>query len=341
MNSRQIKTLAIVLIILLAALVATTLSDRQGDVAGGGLIFPNLKAEINGIAKVSISKAGESLTVTNDSGKWVLAERQDYPVDTGKLRQLLLALANATKLEQKTSNPEMYRQLGVEDTGANSSGTEIRVRGASSESSVILGNLAQKNYRYARIPGQPESWLIDQNPNLPDGVSGWLLPEILDIDTSRVQSVTITHSDGETIFIEKKDREASSFDVADIPDGRELSYAGVVNAIAGVLSGLTLQDVAQAAAAETGESSTQAVFTTFDGLEITIESSLRDENTWITVSATQSESNHEPEPDLQAEPQPEEATVINERLGGWEYQIQRYKGDQLRRRRDDILKAEE
>ncbi len=329
MNTRQIKTLAIVLIVLVASLFTITLSDKQSDTSAGGLLFPVLKAQINDISQVSISKAGEALTVTNDSGRWVLAERDGYPVDTGKLRKLLLALADATKLEEKTSNPEMYDRLGVEDTAPDSKGTEILMTGPDSETSLILGNLAQRKYRYGRVPGQDQSWLIDQNPTLPADVGGWLLPEILDIDTSRIQSVSITHNDGETIRIEKEDDAASNFNVPDIPDGRELSYAGVVNSIAGVLSNLNLQDVAKATETEADDSLVRTVFTTFSGLEISIESSLRNEETWIIVSAHQSDTNSD------------EAAKISERVGGWEYQVLSYNGDKLRRRWDDLLKSGE
>ena len=329
MNTRQVKTLSIVLIILLAGLFATNLSNNQNDTSTGGLLFPDLKAHINDVSQVSISKAGQSATLRNDAGNWVLAELQNYPVDTGKLRQLLLALADAKKLEEKTSNPEMYERLGVEDAVADNQSIEIRLAGPDSESSLILGNLAQRKYRYARIAGEAKSWLIDQNPTLPIGVSGWLLPEILNIDLSVIQSVTITHSDGETIRIEKGHRAARDFTVPDIPDGRELSYASIVDSIAGVLGRLNLEDVAEASVAEEGGSSAKTVFMTFDGLEVTVDSLIRDENTWITVNAIQSDS------------ESDEATKINERVGGWTYQIRSYKADQLRRRWDDILKAEE
>lgn len=329
MNTRQIKTLAIVLIILLAGLVATTLSNNQTDIATGGLLFPDLKARINDISQVSITKAGQSVTLKNDAGQWVLAELQNYPVDTGKLRQLLLALADARKLEEKTSNPDMYERLGVEDTAADNQGTEIRISGPDSASTLILGNLAQRKYRYARIAGETKSWLIDQNPTLPVALSGWLLPEILNIDSSMIQSVTIVHGDGETIRIEKDHRAARDYTVPDIPDGRELRYPSIVDSIAGVLGGLNLADVAEASVAEDDDNSARTIFTTFDGLEITVDSWIRDTNTWIRAHADHDDA------------ESDEASKINERIGGWEYQIQRYKADQLRRRWDDILKAED
>ncbi len=316
------------LIILLAGLVATTLSNNQTDIAPGGLLFPDLKVHINDVTQVSVTRADQSVTLRIDAGKWVLAELQNYPVDTGKLRQLLLALADARKLEEKTSNPEMYERLGVEDTATDNQGTEIRIAGPEYERSLILGNLAQRKYRYARIAGEAKSWLIDQNPTLPNGVSGWLLPEILNIDSSIIQSVTITHGDGETIRIEKDHRAASDYTVPDVPDGRALRYPSIVDSIAGVLGGLNLADVAEASMAEE-EDSARTIFTTFDGLEITIDSWIRDTKPWIRGHADHDDA------------ESDQASKINERIGGWEYQIQRYKADQLRRRWDDILKAEE
>ena len=123
----------------------------------------------------------------------------------------------------------MYGRLGVEDIGDDSQGTEIRIAGADSETAVIIGNLAQRSYRYARVSGEEKSWLIDQNPALPGAASGWLLLEILDIDQSRGQSVVITHADGEAIRIEKENAADRDYKVPDIPDGRELSYPSIVD----------------------------------------------------------------------------------------------------------------
>jgi hypothetical protein len=328
-NTGQTRTLAIVLAVLLAGLFATTLSNNQQDISAGGMLFPGLKAQINDISQVSVSRAGESVTMNNNSGRWILVESQNYPVDTGKLRKLILSLADAKKIEEKTSNAELYDRLAVGDAGPDSQSTEIRFGSADSQKSIIIGNLAQANYRYARVPGEAESWLIDQNPTLPSDARGWLLPEIINVDFTEVQSVTITHDDGETIRIDKEDAAVTDYTVSDIPEGRELSYPSVVDGMAGVLSNLNLKDVAVATEKQKGDSAATTVFTTFDGLEITIQSSQRDENTWITVLVDHSDANSD------------DASEIEDRVGGWEYQIQSYKADQLRRRWDDILKAGE
>ncbi len=329
MNTARLKTLALILLVLIVGVVALTYSNRLGNGSASDLLLPDLKSQINNLVEVTIRKAENSATIRNDSGTWVLAERQDYPIDTGNLRTLLLTLADARKLEQKTSNPEMYGQLGVEDNSASSQGTEIRIAGPDSETTLIIGNLAQRSYRYARIVGEEKSWLIDQNPALPDSVSGWVLRDILDIDQSRIQSVVITHKDGEALRIEKGNPADKDYVVPDIPEGRELSYASIVDGIAGVLGGLSLQDVARLSDAQEDESSATTVFNTFDGLEITADSFIREENSWIIIRAGGTDDASD------------EANEINNRLNGWTFKIQSYKADQLRRRWDDILKAEE
>ena len=116
-----------------------------------------------------------------------------------------------------------------------------------------------------------------------------------------------------------------------------------------------MQDVAKPANTAIDADSARTVFTTFDGLEITVDSSRRDDATWISVSAKQGDTDPEEASDSsrrddstvitigenQRETDTREASKINERLSGWEYLVQDYEGDRLRRRWDDILKAEE
>ena len=90
-----------------------------------------------------------------------------------------------------------------------------------------------------------------------------------------------------------------------------------------------MQDVAKDLEAEKNDSTVTTVFNTFDGLEITVDSFLREENFWVVFQAGGTGEASD------------EADEINSRLNGWTFHIQSYKADQLRRRWDDILKAEE
>lgn len=310
MNPRNVKILAVVVLVLFGVLFALNSADRSDSPADGQMLFPELKSRLNDLNVVSITDADGTITLRRESGgesaagRWISSDHDGYPADTGTLRQLLLAIADARKLEQKTSDPELYERLGVADPrkgGGN--GILVSARGDDAAVSVILGDTAQREYRYARLPEEGQSWLINQNPNLPDDSAGWLLPEIVDIDASRIEAVVIRHADGEEVGIRKDDADAVNFEVENIPEGRELRYPSVANGIAGVLSDLTLQDVQSGD--RTSEEASVAEFTTFDGLQLLVRIDSRpdeaaadeanaepaeEQQHWITLEASANEA---------------------------------------------------
>lgn len=360
MNTRTIRTLAIVFIALLTAMIVIEMGDDSLPSGSGNLLLPDLKAKINDIDSVAFRGADETITIVNDGERWSVSERNNFPADVGKLREVLLALADARTLEQKSSNPERYAQLGLEDPGTE--GTEsvaVEISGGDFDYAVIVGKQAQSSNRYVRLAGQDETWLINTNPDIPGDAGGWLLSDIVDVDSKRVRSVRISHPDGESIAIFKDNQDDTNFKVADIPDGRELSYPSVANGMGGVLNDLQLDDVRQAV------EMTDAVvteFETFDGLAVTVRSQKTGEDAWIEVTAEQrpveapaeageddtgalpegdDETTAEADESETAEPGFESADAINARVGGWQYKIADYKSNLLVRRWEDILKAPE
>ena len=369
MNARTVALLALGVVVLFAVMWVLDAGDRGGR-AHTGLLLPDLKPVLNDVREISVTSADGTVTIENDGGRWVVPGKDGYPADTGKLRSLLLDLADARKVEEKTSNPEMYERLGVQDPQDGGDGLLVRLAGdgaAFEPVSVILGEPAQSDYRYARLPAEAASWLIDRNPDVPGAGGDWLAQAIVDIPSSRVQSVEIRHQDGERIRIAKDSSEATNFAVEDVPEGRELSYPSVANPIAGVLSNLTLEDVRRMEDTE-AEPAAVARFVTFDGLQIAVAAWLEDGEeeddawTWITLQASgeaalagEAASSADSRTDEEEASDEAEATVaeadaeaptpdpgaqaedINTRVAGWQFRIPDYKGRQLTRRWDDLL----
>lgn len=384
MNSTTLKWLAIATVTLLIVMIAVDRTDKSDTVSGGEYLIPGLKERINEIDAIAVTGSGdaESVSIAREGDGWRVKEKDGFAADVGKLREVLLALAEARKLEQKTANPELFAQLGVEGPDAGG-GTLIEISGADLLYAVIIGNVAQSKNRYARMADDNQSWLIDKNPELPQSTAGWLASDLLDIDAARIRSVSIRHDDGETLRLEKASAEDTSYSVLDIPEGRELSYASVANGIAGVLDGLTLDDVRRRDASElanqkpgddrrgdAGELTATSVFTTFDGLEISVRRYQDGDDAWMTLSAnfvppplaetpsekpaadepvggddavdeTTDESNGESSLAEAAKTAEEEASTINARHAGWQYRIPDYKANLIARRWDDILKAQD
>jgi hypothetical protein len=369
MNLRTIAILAAALVVLLALVMAGQRSGTAPTGAGAALV-PDLTAALGEIERVTIVKANNETVATLEKGpeSWVVSDKHGYAADAAKLRQALTALGEAKILEQKTANPELYGRLGVEDVAAaDAAGISIAMTAPGRElPAVILGNAEGARYRYARRAGEAQSFLIDRNPDVPRAAAQWVDSRVVDVRGERVREVTITHADGEVVRVSKASAELANFEVAGVPEGRELSYPGVANVIGSALRELNLEDVAPAAE-EPAEPQTIGPtiveFRTFDGLVVRVSGIERDDESWITleasVDASQAAASAAAPPGEGAAPAEgaaapaegaaapaesaadpaAEAARINAKVGGWRYKIAGFQYDQMTRRMADLLKA--
>ena len=195
--------------------------------------------------------------------------------------------------------------------------------------------------------------MIDRNPDVPRAAAQWVDSVIVDVRGERVREVTITHADGEVVRVSKASAELANFDVAGVPDGRELSYPGVANVVGSALRELNLEDVEPAADAP-AEQPTIVEYRTFDGLVVRVTGIERNDESWISArgerrrrasgrgaarrsvaegAAAPAEGAAAPAADPSAE-----AARINAKVGGWRYKIAGFQYDQMTRRMADLLK---
>lgn len=335
--NRNLIVALVLLVVALAGLVAVFEStDRDASSVAGQAFLEGLSANGNAINRVDLRFADgeEGVTLRRDGDLWSVDQRDGYPADFEAIASLVTSLANARIVEQKTSNPSNYGQLGVDDPAQGGAGTGIELSGDGFEYDVIVGNPARQSFQYARIADAETSYLVDQQFETPALIASWLGDEILDIPADRISKVTIEHADGETIVIEKASRENADFSVLDVPEGRELSTPTAGNEVAGALTGLTLNDVRKR---QTGEPSTTATFETWDGSRVVVTVVSEGEDRWLSFSAAAATA--------EAEETSEETAIdvddINSRLGEWQYRIADYQGSRFVRRWEDILEAEQ
>ena len=246
------------------------------------LLLPDLKGQLNDVRRVVITGPGNVVIATLERGDdlWTIAERNNYPADVGKIRKNLLALAGARIVEEKTSSPEFYERLGVQDLAdEGAGGVQLTLTGENALASVIIGQApsGSSDYSYARRTGETTSWLITGQFDLGKTGGEWLDRLITDIPAERIASVTISHPGQETLRLSAPAGTADSdspngpaaFEVAGVPAGRELSYPGVANGTAASLADLQLEDVQtrEALGAAPGKP-VVARFVTTDGLVV-------------------------------------------------------------------------
>ncbi|HEY0231475.1 MAG TPA: DUF4340 domain-containing protein [Dokdonella sp.] len=277
MNQKTLIGLAVAaLIAIVAAIVLNQRSQPRSE--GGGeqasYLAPGLRDHVNDVAKVIVTGADNKTiaTLTRAADGWSLAEKGGYAVDTGKLREFLLKLADAKLLEQKTSNKDKYATLGVEDVAAkDAKSLEVELDGLAQPVKVIVGNASQRGGgTFVRRAGDAQSWLASATLAVPKDAAEWLRKDLADIAANRVEAVTITHADGNSVRIYKDTAGDANFRIADIPKGREAGSEFSTNALASTLAGLRFDDVIAARDAPPAAQSSKARYAAFDGLVVDV-----------------------------------------------------------------------
>lgn len=339
-----------VLIIVAAALAVLAgswvwLGERQGRSGDAGeRLFPGLERKLNTIGRIRVEHAGSTYDVIKRGDQWQLPDKGGYPVLFGRVKPLLLGIAQLEQVEPQTDKPEHYARLGVGEPAADSDNWRISLyAGADTPvASLIVGRLrigliaGGKDGIYGRIDGQSRAWLLAGNLALPQTQVDWVDRQVIHIKPKAVKRVTIRHPDGDLLVLERPRRGAPEFIIVNLPEGTVPKEGVDLNPLARSLAGLKMEDVlvrSQAGLKE--EAAVSAVFDTWDGLEVTAHTVQRDGRilVWFDVGAAA----------LDAGDMAGVRTVatdhadLRERLAGWVFQIPQAPGQRLRKRVEELV----
>src|SRR5262245_50058879 len=129
MQKQSLILLASATVVLVAlAIFALASADRGVSRAPRGeRAFPALAAKLGEVGSVTLWRDGSNLTFVRDGGSWLVSEKGNYPANTAKISQLVLAIADLTLVEAKTEKPDLYPRLEVEDPGKGKS-AEVSIK---------------------------------------------------------------------------------------------------------------------------------------------------------------------------------------------------------------------
>lgn len=360
-------TLAAVIVIAGAWLLSAR-APRQGELALGP-VLPGLSDRLNVIEQFSIrTSGGASATLARQPEGWVVRERHGWPADTGKLRDYLLRLGIAQRVEAKTQRAESYPRLGVQDIDVEgASGARIDIQGGGEPLALIVGqNNPQGHGSYVRVPGQPQSWLADLDIGPERKPQEWLQRDLIDVDPRRIVRIRVRPANAEPFTLSRPAVSEERWQLAPIPAKRDTAQARA-DAIAGFLQGLRLDDVAPAEAVP-GDA-LQVQFDTADGLQVTLHLWQRDTSYWASLAlqfdeaaatafardavareqpaaaaASADASDTGPTPaaaivgvEERVAPWRQQAHATTARVNGWVFSIAPFKADNVRRAHADYI----
>lgn len=321
--------------VVIGALAALALShgDRAaGDAARGTRALPGLADKLGEVAALRLKRGSETVNFRMSERGWSVVEKGNYPADQGRVRKLLLQLAELELIEPKTDKPELLARLDLDDPASGKS-TEIALQ---NRSGVVIGQIVVGRGRpseieqgeagvYVRRVGSDQAWLARGSFTLGGDAQSWLDRRIVDIAAARVASVVLTAGDGAAAIVARGSPDQPFAIDAPPADSRPKPDAALA-APAGALGALELTDVKPAAERPiAGEGATTAAFTTFDGLVVGLRLSSPEAGNWLTIEATRSgETNAE-------------AEALNQKLSPWMFQIPAARAKLLRTTLSDLL----
>ena len=207
---------------------------------------------------------------------------------------------------------------------------------------VLLGKAAEgRNGRYVRAVSEQQTWLIDTSPEPMTNPADWLERKLLDVDFSRVASVS--RALGGTLEFSAARAVAGDapLAVAALPAGKAPRYQSVFDAAARAILSAEPEDVRKATELDfTGAAET--VVGCFDGLNLTVRAIKAKDGNWVALGAaagapvpradapaTELASDEELAPAKdEAGAKPADAAAhaerLNRRLDGWAFKVSDY-----------------
>jgi hypothetical protein len=357
MNRKLFITLGILTVVLAVLAIGVGLQDRWAHRAAPTPRFlPELEARLNDITRLQVQIAGsEPATVERRGDRWVVAEKDGYPADTGLLRRELLTLAQLERVEAMTSKPEKYERLGLRPIDQEGSAArQIKLwAGEQPLVQMLAGKSGPHGETYVRLLDDPQSWLSSATITSPSRPEDWLDKELVSLTPNQIHRVVLQPPTGDTYTLTNPDPNALSFMLEPIPAGKRVKM-GEPQRIAGALNALRLTDVvADDKAPQNDISWHSARFEAFDGLVIEARSRKVEDrhylklNVWFDEALSQ--QFRKPTEDEATQPTPAlkpvdqvkaTAEQLNNRFKDWTFIIPDFTAELFNISEDQLLEDE-
>ena len=354
MSTEQQNKFSILLVVtILAVMLAVVAISMQPDseVTENTLIFPEFNDYVNTINEIRVQSGSGILNLTKQNNIWVVAQADNYPALFTRIRETAIGLGSMRLLAEKTTNPDYYPELGVEDPeaeGTSSSQLTVIDDNGNTLASLIIGNdqhsssASGRGGQYVRLPDAGPALLVEGNLDVSTEPMDWIDRNLLDIDPERVMKIEFAAPD-ESYSLQRNDD--GRLNLNNIPEGKQARPDYVINRLEGMLDNLRIEGVRADTGTVDPQTGTQTTITTLDGLTVSIYSWAEDGNhfarfqfhyTSAQVAEEVQDTPDSADPGNTANVQ-EEADALSITTSGWTYLIPAWKFELFTRKLDDLV----
>lgn len=312
--------------LIVAGAVHASYNRWSPEELSGRKLLPTLSEQADEIGQITLQQGDKVITLNRSQEEkgWAIAERQAYPADAAKVRNLVLSLTRAELVEPKTRVESRYGLLELEDPkGKDAKSRLVRLSDHENRTiaEIVVGKRrfaafgSGKSANYLRLQGDPQTWLASLEINASMDVQDWVDPVFFRIDDKQIKSLTLFEAGKQVAKLVPDAKKEGEFTFTEVPEGKKVKQDVRVSELITGLRTLELSEVRKATAADAKPDMT-AEIEMKDGARYQIGLKREDGKPWIMVNV------------LAAGKDKEAAEAIAKGTKGWAYQIADWRSKQ-------------
>ena len=298
-QSNAYKIIFVSMIMLAITIMVSFYRDAENRRAEGEkFLFPDLSEAtdkdslklLNDIAEIQVINNNSKFSIKRNKDNWFLPSLANFPVPLDKIKRVIVGIAQLEAIEPKTKNPELHGQLGLnnEQSKINSASSITLINEKSQKiASILVGNDSKfgKETRYVRKPDNDQTWLVWRNFDIPKNGIDWLDDTLFSIHRGRVADITIIHPDGHEVLIQRGSYAEQYFKIQNLDDDTLPINPYVGNQLGSALDNISLVNIALKNDIMFSSDAVTIVYTTFDGIKLTIKNQNINGLNWVSFVA--------------------------------------------------------
>lgn len=345
--ARTLALLGVVTLLMVALAVFAVSMQRRALTSDfePRLMFPELGGQVNDVSRIEIVSRLSQVTVERDQqatdsdvAVWRLLEKGGHPVRAEMVKRTAVGLADLELIEQRTAQPEWHQHINLTNPADKGTGVRVTLFGADGGevASLIVGKLEGtadidgEGTIYVRRTAEDQSYVARGSFNLEQNAAAWLDTGVIDLAAGRVARVEVSPPEGESYVVERvaaTSAETPTYQISNLADDLQPVTDYAINGIGNALVNLQFTDVQPIGDVEF-DAPTRTVFSTDDGLRITVEAQRLSGGYFAVLSAGAAVDADEAVR--------REAAVLGARLAPYAYGLSTPKGADLTRSFDTL-----
>ena len=194
------------------------------------------------VARITIGKPGQELTLKRRGANFVIANLDNYPALTSEINKLIATCLDIQTSELYTDNPENHKDLGVTEDKAT-----ILVKFYKADSSLLTGIIIGKQkvqgqgIAYVRRVGDNKVYVsATQIPAVKQQAGAYISPELIGVKREDINSITVSCPNETYILMPGPDDKTVIFE--NMAEGKKLNN-DLANKVFTGLANLNFEDV--------------------------------------------------------------------------------------------------